>query len=141
METDLSGGRAMSVTLEILGGPDYQVDDEGWENHTYLIRLRCDGRYMDTPWHQGLGITDDPTAESVLENMLSSAQGVEYASFEEWAEDYGYDTDSRKAEQTYNAVTAEGGSCAPCSERVTGRGWVSTPTTRRRRELSRKSRG
>jgi hypothetical protein len=60
------------ITLEILEGPDYQRDEDGWENNAYTVRLRCGGRFMDTEWHQGLGITDDPTAESVLENMLAS---------------------------------------------------------------------
>lgn len=97
----------MRATLEILDGPHYQRDDGGWENRAYTVRLTYDGRTMDTEWHQGLGITEDPDAESVLENLLSSAMGVEYDSFEEWAEDYGYDTDSRKAERTYHAVCAE----------------------------------
>lgn len=96
----------MTVTLEILTGPDYQRDEDGWENHAYTVRLRCDGRYMDTEWHQGLGITDDPTAESVLENLLGSLNATDY-SFEEWAADYGYDEDSRKAERIYNAVVEE----------------------------------
>lgn len=97
----------MTVTLEILNGPEYTTDEDGWENHAYTIRLRCRNRIMDTEWHQGLGITDDPTAESVLENLLSSADSVEYDSFEEWAENCGYDPDSRKAERIYDAVVLQ----------------------------------
>ncbi len=44
-----------------------------------------------------------PTAASVLCCLVSDAMGVEGRTFEEWASDYGYDTDSRRAEFTYNA--------------------------------------
>lgn len=44
-----------------------------------------------------------PTCADVLDCLASDCAGIENAdNFEQWAEDYGYDTDSRKAEKIYN---------------------------------------
>lgn len=96
-----------SVKLEIIGGPDYGVDETGWENYTYRVRLHFEERTMETEWHQGMAITDDPEAASVMQSLFSDADTVEYSAediFEEWASELGYDPDSRKAEQIYNNV-------------------------------------
>ena len=45
-----------------------------------------------------------PKLEEVIDCLASDASGVENArGFEEWRGEYGYDTDSRKAEKTYKA--------------------------------------
>lgn len=45
-----------------------------------------------------------PRTEEVLNCLASDAAGVENAqSFEDWCAEYGYDTDSRKAERTFKA--------------------------------------
>jgi hypothetical protein len=46
-----------------------------------------------------------PKAEDVLNCLASDAAGVANArNFEDWCSEYGYDTDSRKAERTYNTI-------------------------------------
>jgi hypothetical protein len=45
-----------------------------------------------------------PTAEEVLDCLLSDAMALEYDTFEDWASDYGYDTDSIKARDTFHFV-------------------------------------
>lgn len=73
-------------------------------NHWKCV-LRCGRRSMTVPFSQGPAICREPTAEDVLDCMSSDASGYENArSFEEWAGEYGYDTDSRKAERVWNAV-------------------------------------
>ena len=42
-----------------------------------------------------------PDLTDVLWSLVMDAEAVEYSSFEEWAETYGYDTDSREAEKIY----------------------------------------
>lgn len=42
-----------------------------------------------------------PDVADVMHCLLSDAEVIDCASFEEWAENYGMDTDSRKAEATY----------------------------------------
>lgn len=44
----------------------------------------------------------EPQVDEVLDCLLSDSAGVENArSFEDWASDYGYDTDSHKAEKIF----------------------------------------
>lgn len=93
------------VTLRIVGGPSRTADDDGWQHNAYTVALELEGRTAQFPWRQGLGIEEPPTAAGVLECLFGDAAGVNNArGFEDWAGDYGYDTDSRKAEATYNAV-------------------------------------
>ena len=48
-----------------------------------------------------------PSLPSVLDSLLLDGQADDMT-FEQWAASFGYDTDSRKAEQTYNACQAHG---------------------------------
>lgn len=75
----------------------------GQEMHRYQVTLSYEDRTMSLTFYQGLGIDHDPTAASVLESVLSDWTPAD-ATFEDWASDYGYDTDSRKAEATFRAV-------------------------------------
>lgn len=95
------------IRLEIIEGPDYQRDEDGWENYAYKVRLKRDGRTMTTKWHQGMALTNPPTAEDVLASLLMDASGIEYDGFEAWAENYGVDTDSRKAERMYRGIESQ----------------------------------
>lgn len=93
-----------AVTIEITEGPEERYEGE-WQHYAYTVELSYEGRKASFPWKQGLAHTSDPDAESVLENLLLDAQGYENATdFEDWASEYGYNTDSRKAEAIYNAV-------------------------------------
>ena len=51
----------------------------------------------------GCALCREPTAEDVLQSLLSDASSAD-ESFEDWCGEYGYDTDSRKAERTYDQV-------------------------------------
>lgn len=43
-----------------------------------------------------------PNVQDVMHCLHRDADALEYASFEDWASDYGFDADSRAAEKTYN---------------------------------------
>lgn len=62
-------------------------------------------RVMTTYFSKGYGHNGaKPTATEVLSCLASDAAGLENNnSFEDWCDEYGYDTDSRKAEKTYKA--------------------------------------
>jgi hypothetical protein len=78
--------------------------DSNW----YRVTLAYDGRQITVPFGMGPALTEEPGADDVLNCLASDAAGYENArSFEEWASEYGYDTDSRKAEQTYKQVEAQ----------------------------------
>lgn len=49
-----------------------------------------------------------PSVVDVLACLASDASAIDHATFDEWANEYGYDPDSRKAEATYKACLACG---------------------------------
>lgn len=44
-----------------------------------------------------------PEARDVIYSLLLDSDALDHDSFESWASDFGYDTDSREAEKTYQA--------------------------------------
>jgi hypothetical protein len=74
-----------------------------WKNaNHYKVTLRSNGKQLTTYFSQGYGITGEPKPEDVLSSLSLDSSGVENSrSFEDWAAEYGYDTDSRKAERIY----------------------------------------
>jgi len=98
------------ITIDILAGPDWKTDEDNWEHYSYDIQLNnadLGTTMIICGWRQGTGITEGPDErpESVFDCMIGDAWGYENArSFEEWAGEYGYDTDSRKAERIWTAV-------------------------------------
>jgi len=85
---------------------DNNPNMEDWKdaNH-YKITLLNGKKQLTTYFSQGYGIKHEPTAEDILDCLASDAAGYENAhDFEDWARDYGYDTDSRKAERSHKAI-------------------------------------
>jgi hypothetical protein len=74
----------------------------------YRVTLRRKGGRMTVNFGMGAALTEEPTAHDVMQSLLSDASGIENArDFEDWADEYGYDTDSRAAEKSYQATVAE----------------------------------
>jgi hypothetical protein len=63
------------------------------------------GHTLVVDFYGGAAATS-PSAADVLMSVVSDAAGVEGRTFEEWADDFGIDTDSRKGEKIYNACKA-----------------------------------
>lgn len=82
----------------------------GPEGQHWKCQLRSEGRRMtvaDFTMGSGRG-GRAPTCEEVLNCLAMDAAGVENSrSFEEWAGEYGYDADSRKAEAIYKACQSQ----------------------------------
>lgn len=76
---------------------EWQQDATPW---TLTIR---NGRRVDRfEYWTGPAITEDPTPAEIMECLISDAfAGAQ--TFEEFCADFGYDTDSRSAEATWNA--------------------------------------
>jgi hypothetical protein len=81
------------------------MDDSARMDH-WRVTLRCGRSRMSTVFSMGYGRNGaEPKLSEVLDCLASDAASFDNAqSFEDWASDYGYDTDSRKAERTYLAV-------------------------------------
>lgn len=70
--------------------------------------LRKANRRLTVYFSQGPAISKEPEAAEVLDCLASDAVGIENArTFEEWCGEYGYDTDSRKAERTFKACETQ----------------------------------
>lgn len=76
-----------------------------WSANHYKCTLRAWGRQMTVPFSMGLGHTREPNALDVLYCLVSDASSLHNArDFEDWASEFGYDTDSRKAEKLYKTI-------------------------------------
>lgn len=76
-------------------------------NHWRCV-IRCgrdQRRRMTVVFSMGLGIIGQPKLRDVLDCLAADAAGIENAQgdFASWASEYGFDTDSRKAERTFRA--------------------------------------
>lgn len=67
----------------------------------YRLKLIYQGRSYAFDFWQGTGITHEPDVSGVLECLLFDSSAPE--DFEEFCKEFGYDIDSRKAEQTHKA--------------------------------------
>jgi len=93
--------KKLTMTFSWGASLDWDKQDEWQQNaNGYRCTLRYDGRQYTFDFWQGLGISRDPDAEGCLECLLSDAQAGEM-DFEQFCAEFGYDTDSRKAEQTW----------------------------------------
>jgi hypothetical protein len=71
----------------------------------YKCKLKHGRRSMTVFFSMGSAHTGEPEPADVLDCLASDASGAENASsFEDWCSEYGYDTDSRKAEKTYRII-------------------------------------
>lgn len=120
----------LSMARNMLGGNDMQTPEEftkkhgitseteygtktPWEDQSewqrtsnpWTITLKKGRKRVTFGFWTGTGIKGEPTGEDVLSSVADDSGGFDNArSFEDWAEEYGYDTDSRKAERIYKEV-------------------------------------
>lgn len=102
--------RTMSALDEIrfdYEGRGVKVDADGWEHRAYTVAFFYEGRSAAFPYRMGMGLEGVPERDEVLHSLFLDA-GAEGVDFEEWAGEYGYDTDSRKAEATWRACVEVG---------------------------------
>ena len=72
-----------------------------FECNQWDITLYYKGREMETPFFTGLAI-DVPEKDDVISSLVLDCNVKDYDEFENWADDMGYDTDSRQAEKIFN---------------------------------------
>lgn len=73
------------------------------------VKWECEHGYRAIPTRGGDPIRAPgskqltPNSADVIHSLVLDASAIDHSSFESWAGDYGYDTDSRKAEAIYRA--------------------------------------
>jgi hypothetical protein len=74
---------------------------EGFDphGHGWTVAVKYGRRKFTTPFFTG-SLRGDPAASEVLQCLQSDTYNLDDG-FVNWAEDYGFDPDSRKAEATY----------------------------------------
>lgn len=89
--------------------PAYKAPGLGEQSCAY--RMEAVGRELETgrTWrseHFSSGPIPGPNLADVVWSLCMDAEVLQYRSFEDWASNLGYDTDSRKAEATYRECLA-----------------------------------
>lgn len=92
--------RGIGFTCEtVYTRPDGLMDDLAFH---YKCRITQGKRGFTLYFSQGSGHSAAPTASDVLSCIADDAASFENArDFEDWATEYGFDTDSRKAEKIF----------------------------------------
>jgi hypothetical protein len=75
--------------------------------HFWITLYRKHGEHelekLETEYHMGPALKDDPTIEEVLSSLMSDASCADGETFEGFCDGLGYSSDSIKALNTYNA--------------------------------------
>ena len=103
LATDPGTGTALMVRLSANDAD--RPDGFDPKSRTFKVCLRYEGSwFMETTFTQGSAFLDPPSFVDVLQCLLSDISNIEYHTFETWCSDFGCDTDSRKAERTFNEI-------------------------------------
>lgn len=90
--------------------PNMSDMPSGSAHYKVKLRARIDGRTrsLTTFFSMGPALCKEPEAVEVLDCLVSDAAGIENArDFTDWAQEYGYDPDSRKAEKIYRVCVRQ----------------------------------
>ena len=82
------------------------MDPDGSKMHNYEVCIQTKKGLLTLGYSKGLGHNGVPPGiEEVLDCMASESAGLDSScNFSDWCGDYGYDTDTRKANDVYKAV-------------------------------------
>jgi len=96
----------LRMESELTDRNPHMEDDEWARRATHWKCVIKRGRTkMTVFFSQGPAIVHEPSIEEVLDSLASDAAGYLNArGFEDWASEYGYDPDSRRAEAIWKAV-------------------------------------
>jgi hypothetical protein len=106
-----------TVTLsDFIKGADISMTYRATDHNPHLdnsdrmdhwrVTLRAGRSRMTLVFSKGIGHNGEPpTLEEILDCLASDAAGFENTrNFEDWCSEYGYETDSRRAERVYKAI-------------------------------------
>lgn len=92
----------------VIGYQQFQKNRYERGLHDAMIREACETGVVRTDWKKDPYISrkvkqPKPKLTDVLYCLVTDSSVLNTSGFEEWASDFGYDTDSREAEKTYRA--------------------------------------
>lgn len=95
---------ARGVTIRSVQREATAAERDTWTDDAshWTVHLSYQGRRIAVPFHMGSAHRGEPKAADVLSSLILDADGIANArDFADWCSEYGYDSDSRKAERTY----------------------------------------
>lgn len=105
LTTDYSAGiahcPAYKASVREAGGPNCILRHEAIERETETGVATTFAPSGIAMMQRGAPILPDAT--DVIYSLVRDSDVLDFATFEQWAEEFGYDTDSRSAESTYRA--------------------------------------
>lgn len=101
------GGTGLRLFLEVQwteSRPDKLEPKRFQGNHYCCVLKNAEGKSMSFYYSKGSALKGPPKLREVVECLVFDSRSIEESdSFEEWAQAFGYDEDSRAAERIYNA--------------------------------------
>jgi len=95
------------MTAERVASNPHMADMPAGSTH-WRCKFTHSSRRLTVRFSMGPALTGEPIASAVLDCLASDAAGVANAQgFEEWASEYGYDSDSRTAEKIYRTIEGQ----------------------------------
>jgi len=88
--------KGVKITCKFQG----EASDNGWMHRAWTCKLRYQGRQMTVPFRMGMDL-EEPSVEGVIACLLLDTAAGSSNTFEEFAHQFGYDTDSRTAEAVW----------------------------------------
>ena len=107
LSTDYSAGAAHCPSYGVKVSPHWNRPAKYWQSE--IVDFETESGFKARGFTSWGGFTADrekpikPDAVDVLYSLTMDSGVLNYAGFENWALEYGYDTDSRSAESTYRA--------------------------------------
>lgn len=95
------------IKTNVRGGYEDETD-EGWKYKAYSVAFIRNEKQVAFNWKQGLGIMVPPLAAEVLAWVCRDHVEASEVCFEDWAANFGFDSDSRKAEASHSEAVAFG---------------------------------
>ena len=93
----------ISMTVKPADNNPNMIDGDPRASH-WACKIKAGRSQLTVAFSMGSGLSGEPKLADVLDCLASDASGVENCAgkFDDWCGEYGYDTDSRKAERTFN---------------------------------------
>ena len=94
------------IKLSFIGEPEYKKHFDSDKDCRYVFKCKLSRGGKSYTFNFGQSIHNGGE-EPTLYDILTCLQKYDVGSFENFCDDFGYDTDSRSAERTYKAVCKE----------------------------------
>lgn len=105
--TDYSAGSAHCPSHGKKLPTGWDKSPKAWPREA--VEFECESGYPARFHHWARGFSGDktqpilPSQIDVIHSLVTDSDVIDYRNFEEWANEFGYDPDSRSGEKVYNA--------------------------------------